>query len=699
MTIIKHLRAKGGTKMKKVSEWIMKYKKTILTIFLIAIVASLFLAKYVKVNYNMMDYLPEDSPSTVALDVMDEQYDTAIPNLRVVVKNVDIVQALEYKEKIRQVDGVKEITWLDDTVSIQIPLETIDSKIVETYYQDNHAVFTVTVDEEKQVQAIEDIRNIIGEENLMAGDSYNTVSAESSTETEISQIMVFVIPLIFIILILTTTSWYEPVLFLVTIGIAIILNRGTNVFMGEISFVTNAAASILQLAVSMDYSIFLLHRFSEEREQFASIEEAMKSAMVKSFSSIMSSGLTTVIGFAALILMQFKIGPDMGIVMAKSIALSLLCVLVLLPILAVYSYKIIDKTHHRKLMPNCGGFGRLVNRVRMPVLVIFLLLLVPCNLASNQIRFSYGASEIFGDETTKVGSEKAQVEALFGKSNQIVLMVPKGDLAKEKELTQALYQIPEVTSIVSYVNSVGEEIPMEYVPESKLSSLISKDYSRMLIQIDRPVQGEATFKTVEKLRQVADSYYTGTYQMCGESVNTYDMKTTVIKDNMVVNAVAIISIGLILLLNFKSLSLPFILLLVIELSIWINLSFPYFTGEHLNYISYLIISSIQLGATIDYAILFTDRYLENRRQQEKKKAVVQTIQDTAISILTSAGILTIAGFFLGNMSTNQVISELGILVGRGAIISTTLVFFVLPSLLTLLDKFIQKTTKHCQFKS
>lgn len=684
--------------MKKVSEWIMKYKKTILTIFLIAIVASFFLAKYVKVNYNMMDYLPEDSPSTIALDVMNEQYDTAIPNLRVVVKHVDIVQALEYKEKIRQVDGVKEITWLDDTVSIQVPIETIDSKIVETYYQDENAVFTVTVDEEKQVQAIADIRNIIGEENLMAGDSYNTVSAESSTETEISQIMIFVIPLIFIILILTTTSWYEPVLFLVTIGIAIILNRGTNVFMGEISFVTNAAASILQLAVSMDYSIFLLHRFSEEREQFTSIEEAMKSAMVKSFSSIMSSGLTTVIGFAALILMQFKIGPDMGIVMAKSIALSLLCVLVLLPILAVYSYQIIDKTHHKKFMPNCGGFGRLVNRVRMPVLVIFLLLLVPCNLASNQIRFSYGASEIFGDETTKVGSEKAQVEALFGKSNQIVLMVPKGDLAKEKELTQALYQIPEVTSIISYIHSVGEEIPMEYVPESKLSSLISKDYSRMLIQIDRPVQGDATFETVEKLRKVADSYYPGTYQMCGESVNTYDMKTTVIKDNMVVNAVAIISIGLILLLNFKSLSLPFILLLVIELSIWMNLSFPYFTGEHLNYISYLIISSIQLGATIDYAILFTDRYLENRRQQEKKQAVVQTIQDTAISILTSAGILTIAGFFLGNMSTNQVISELGILVGRGAIISTTLVFLVLPSLLTILDKFIQKTTKHCQFK-
>ena len=684
--------------MKNISEWIMKYKKTILGIFIVGVIVSIVLANYVKVNYNMMDYLPDDSLSTIALNKMNEEYDTAIPNLRVVVKDVDIRQALDYKERIRQVEGVKEITWLDDTVSITVPLETIKPKILETYYKDKNAVFTITIDEEKQVQAIEEIRRIIGQENLMAGDSYNTVCAENSTETEIGQIMIFVIPLIFIILIMTTTSWFEPILFLVTIGIAIILNRGTNIFMGEISFVTNAAASILQLAVSMDYSIFLLHRFSEEREKLNSIEEAMKSAMVKSFSSIMSSGLTTVIGFAALILMQFKIGPDMGIVMAKSIALSLLCVLILLPILAVYSYKIIDKTHHRKLVPSVKGFGKLVNQVKIPALVIFLILLVPCNLASNKISFSYGASEIFGDETTKVGSEKAQVEALFGRANQIVLMVPKGELAKEKELTQALYDIPEVTSIVSYVNSVGKEIPIEYVPESKLSSLISAHYSRMLIQIDRPVQGDATFQTIEKLRQVVNNYYPNTYQMCGESVNTYDMKTTVIQDNVVVNTVAIISIGIILLINFKSLSLPLILLLVIELSIWINLSVPYFTEEHLNYISYLIISSIQLGATIDYAILFTDRYLENRKVLTKKQAVVQTMQDTAISILTSAGILTIAGFFLGNMSTNQVISELGILVGRGAIISTTLVFFVLPSLLTLLDKVIQKTTRHCQYK-
>ncbi len=684
--------------MKKISELLMKNKKKILIIFIIAILFSIFASRLVTVNYNMMDYLPDDAKSTISLEIMDKEYNTAIPNLRVVVKNVSITEALEYKEKIASVEGVEEISWIDDTVSTYIPLETLDEKSLETWYKDGNAIFSVVVNEDLQTKAIDKIRQIIGEENLMSGDSYNNVAAETSTSEEISKIMLFIVPLIFVILLITTTSWFEPVLFLGTIGIAILLNTGTNAFFGSISFVTNAAGSILQLAVSMDYSIFLLHRFAEEREEKESIEDAMKSAMQKSYKSILSSGLTTVIGFAALILMKFKIGPDMGIVMAKSIVLSLVCVLFLLPILAVYSYKLIDKTKHRKLLPEFNRFSKVVVKLKNIAIVVFLVLIIPCNLASKEIGFSYGASEIFKDKTQGVGYEKEEIERLFGKSNQVVLMVPKGDFAKEEKMINELKELPEVANVVSYVTNVGSEIPMEYVPEDILSDLISENYSRILLYIDRPVQGEETFKTVEKLRDVSSKYYGEKYQMCGESVNTYDMKETVIKDNIIVNIVAIVSIAIILLFNFKSLSLPIILLLVIELSIWINLTFPYFGGENLNYISYLIISSIQLGATIDYAILYTDRYLENRKVLEKIDTVKQTTKDTILSILTSAGILTIAGFFLGKMSTNQVISELGILVSRGAVISELLVFFVLPALLVVFDKIIKKTTKEVDFK-
>lgn len=684
--------------MKNISNVIMKYKKIILTVFLIGMIASVFATKYVKVNYNMMDYLPANAKSTTSLEIMNKEYDTKVENLRIVLKNVSIPEVLRYKEEIKSIEGVEEVTWLDDTVASNVPIEMLDQDTVASWYQDENALLSVVVEEEKQRIAIEKIREVIGEENLLSGDTYNTVSAEKSTSAEISNIMIWVVLIIFAILLITTNSWFEPILFLGTIGIAIILNTGTNALLGEISFVTNAAASILQLAVSMDYSIFLLHRFAEERETFETVEEAMKSAMKKSCGSILSSGLTTVVGFAALILMKFKIGPDMGIVMTKAIVLSLLCVLVLLPILAVYSYRLIDKTKHPKLVPPFNKFANASQKVKVISMIFFILLLIPCNLASNKINFSYGSSEIFGDEKTQVGREKIETEKLFGKSNQIVIMVPRGNFAKERQLVDTLKEMPEVKSVTAYVTMVGSEIPVEYVPEEKRSSLLSENYSRMLINIDRPVQGKETFQTVEKLREIVNRYYADTHQMCGESVNTYDMKETVIQDNKVVNAVAIIAIGLILLLNFKSFSLPLILLAVIELSIWINLSFPYFSGETLNYISYLIISSIQLGATIDYAILFTDRYLENRKNYDKKQASIQTIKDTALSIFTSAGILTIAGFLLGNKSSNQVISELGILVGRGAIISLILVFFVLPGLLNTFDKLIKKTTKQVNFK-
>ncbi len=272
--------------MKTFSEGIIKYKKTVLLFFIVLSISCIFLSKLVSVNYNMMDYLPDEALSTKSLEIMENEYDTAIPNLRVLVKNISIYEALEYKEKLGNVDGVEEIIWLDDTSTIDIPIETINKDIVEEYYKENNALFSIVVNEEKQNSVIEEIREIIGTENAMSGECYDTVSAEVSTAQEIASIMKFVVPLIFVILIITTDSWFEPVLFLVTIGIAILLNNGTNFIFGEISFVTNAASSILQLAVSMDYSIFLLHRFTEERRSISSVEEAMKSAMNKSYTSI-----------------------------------------------------------------------------------------------------------------------------------------------------------------------------------------------------------------------------------------------------------------------------------------------------------------------------------------------------------------------------------------------------------------------------
>lgn len=679
--------------MERLVNGILKYKKSILVFFILATVISLFTSSMVNINYNIMDYLPEKAPSTKALDVMNEEYDKGAANVRVVLKDVSIVDALKYKEKIKKVDGVDDIQWLDDVVNIKEPLELQNQDTIESWYKNNEALFSITVNEDKEESAIDEIGEIIGENGMISGSAVNIVFAQETTEKELIKMMVILIPIILIILFLTTSSWFEPVLFLSTIGIAIIINSGTNLILGEISFVTKAAGSILQLAVSMDYSIFLLHRFSEFRNEGLAVKEAMKEAILKSVSSILSSGLTTVVGFAALIVMKFKIGPDMGFVMLKAICLSLISVLVLLPVLALYCYKLIDKTQHKSFMPKFNKFAKVSYKFRHISIILFLLLLIPCFLAQQNNSFSYGASEIYSDESTKIGHDTAAINKEFGKTNPLVLMVPKGDLVSERALCDELENIDKITSITSYAETVGITIPTEYVPDDTLSQLISDNYSRFIIVANVKVEGDETFALIDEIRNLAYKYYDDSYYFLGESVNTLDLKETIEDDNKKVNAISIIAIMIILLLTFKSLSLPIILVLVIEFSIWSNLTFNYFIGNDVFYIAYLIISSIQLGATIDYAILFTNRYIENRETMNKKEATQATISTTTVSILTSASILATAGIILGEISTNSIIAQLGILVGRGAILSLILVLFVLPALLMLLDKLIAKTTK------
>lgn len=679
--------------MERLVNGILKYKKSILVFFILATVISLFTSSMVNINYNIMDYLPEEAPSTKALDVMNEEYDKGAANVRVVLKDVSIVDALKYKEKIKKVDGVDDIQWLDDVVNIKEPLELQNQDTIESWYKNNEALFSITVNEDKEESAIDEIGEIIGENGMISGSAVNIVFAQETTEKELIKMMVILIPIILIILFLTTSSWFEPVLFLSTIGIAIIINSGTNLILGEISFVTKAAGSILQLAVSMDYSIFLLHRFSEFRNEGLAVKEAMKEAILKSVSSILSSGLTTVVGFAALIVMKFKIGPDMGFVMLKAICLSLISVLVLLPVLALYCYKLIDKTQHKSFMPKFNKFAKVSYKFRHISIILFLLLLIPCFLAQQNNSFSYGASEIYSDESTKIGHDTAAINKEFGKTNPLVLMVPKGDLVSERALCDELENIDKITSITSYAETVGITIPTEYVSDDTLSQLISDNYSRFIIVANVKVEGDETFALIDEIRNLAYKYYDDSYYFLGESVNTLDLKETIEDDNKKVNAISIIAIMIILLLTFKSLSLPIILVLVIEFSIWSNLTFNYFIGNDVFYIAYLIISSIQLGATIDYAILFTNRYIENRETMNKKEATQATISTTTVSILTSASILATAGIILGEISTNSIIAQLGILVGRGAILSLILVLFVLPALLMLLDKLIAKTTK------
>lgn len=670
--------------MKAFYTWIVKHRIAVVIVFAVLSLLSAVMAGAVSVNYDIAKYLPDNTKSTAAIEVLGEQFEGGIPNARVMVHDLTVPQALEYKERLRKIDGVTAVTWLDDAADITTPLSTLDKTTLESYYKDGTALFTLTVDDKKAIAATDAIRELIGEDGALTGTVAATADATTSSLKEVLYISVIAVLFTLAVLALTTTSWLEPLVVLLGLGVAVIINNGTNLIFGEISFVTNAAGSVLQLAVSLDYSVFLLHRFEECRRKNPDADSAMVDALCKSTGSILSSGLTTVIGFLALVLMQFKIGPDLGLALAKGVAISLITVFTFMPALILTVYKALDRTRHRSLMPSFKWLGKAVLKIAVPAALIFGIVIAPSYLASNANSYLYGASQIFS-EKTRYGSDTAKILAEFGESDTYVLMVPKGDTATETELSKELHTLPEITSIISYVDMAGAEIPHAYLDKETLSLLESEEYTRMVISVNTPVEGESTFPLVANIREIADKYYPDAAHLAGEGVSTYDLKETITADMTLVNLVAIGAVFLILLAMLRSISLPILLVLSIETAVWLNLSVPYFTNSPVYYLAYLIISSVQLGATVDYAILMTDRYRENRQSLDKKQAVVQTVADTFVSIMTSGGVMTVTGFLLGWMSSNQLLGQLGVFIGRGAIFSLAIVILVLPGLLYIFD--------------
>jgi len=683
--------------MKKLYSGIVKNKTLVIILFIVVFAVCMVCSRMVKVNYDINDYLPDGTKSTVSIELLETEFAGGIPNARVMVTNVTVPRALEYKTRIAEIDGITAVTWLDDSVDITVPLATYDQKTIETYYKDGAALFTVTVHEDKRLEAVEAIREIIGVDNAMTGTAVSTAESIANTVAEVLKVTAIAVTFALIVLLLTTTSWLEPIVVLCGIGVAVILNNGTNLLFGEVSFVTNAAGSVLQLAVSLDYSVFLLHRFNECRENNPDARSAMVEALCKSTSSILSSGLTTVIGFLALVLMQFRIGADLGIALAKGIAISLITVFVFTPCLILAVYKLLDKTRHRNLIPSFKWFGKGVLKAAIPLVCVFVLVIVPAYLASNANSYLYGSSQIFGEDT-EYGRNTAAIEEMFGKNDTYVLMVPVGSTPTEKALSDELHTLPEITNIISYVDTVGAEIPPSYLDDATLAQLISENYSRMVLSVSVPAESSQTFELVENIRSIAEKYYPGTSYLAGGGVSTYDLKQTVTEDMVKVNLIAIGAVFIVLLISIRSPFLPVLLVLSIETAVWLNLTVPYFTDEPVFYLAYLIISSVQLGATVDYAILMTERYRENRTSLDKKQAVAQTVSDVFVSILTSGSVLTVVGFLMGALSSNQLLAQLGVFLGRGALFSLIIVLAVLPGLLYLSDKIIIRKKNTSEYR-
>ena len=667
---------------------ITRHKKLVIAIFLVATVISAVLILGVSVNYDLTDYLPEDSESTIALDLMYEEFGSGVPNTRVMVRNLTLTGAVEMKEKIAQAPGVTGVMWLDDTQDMSTPIELMDSATVEQYWHDGTALYQVTIEEGRESEAVAALYEMLGSDVAISGNSANTASMQNLVVSEVVGAASILIPIIIIILLLTTTSWISPALFLLTIGVAVLINMGTNVVFGEISFVTQSVSPILQLAVSLDYAIFLLNSFGRHRQEVDISETAMRLAIKESFSSIAASAATTLFGFMALMFMRFGIGSDLGLNLMKGIVLSYVSVMVFLPALALASVKLLDKTSHRPIIHTGKRLGRALVKVRIPALILVLIAVIPCYLAQTRADFLYGNGT--PDTRTDYGRDTVAINEEFGESNALVLLVPRGDPGAEAKMAEELAGIDHVTSVLSYAGTVGA-VPEGFLDESIVSQFYSDGYARIIMYTDTSEEGDEAFAVVEQVRATADKYYSESW-LCGQSANLYDMRDVVTADSTLVNWIAIGFIFLTLLVTFKSATLPFILLFAIEAAIWINLSVPYFADQPLVYIGYLVINTVQLGATIDYAILMTNGYTANRRTMGKREAVVATLNTNFESVLTSGVILTAAGLCLGFVSSLQVVAELGILLARGTVLSMAMVVLALPALLMLFDPLTARLT-------
>lgn len=684
----------------KIFRGALNHRRVVIVLAALLFIVSVLCIPNVKINYQFSDYLPESSESTVSLRVMEKAFNSPTPNSNIMVEGLSLTQASELATQMETIEGVEELMWLGTTCDISQPLETYDPDVVSAYKKGDSYLYQVALDTSVATQSMDLIReaaNEVGATDVsMSGEAINSAVAQGSSDFEIQLILVMAVIVILGLFLITSEAWFEPVLFLSVIGISIVYNLGTNIIFGEISFITQMCAAVLQLAVSMDYGIVMLHAFRGFKAQGLTSYDAAVAAMHKAAAVIASSAATTFFGFLSLCVMAFLIGADMGVVLAKGIVFSFLCVLFLLPILVLSSEKLLKKTAHKKFLPSFDKFAVWCMRIAVPFTVIIALITVPAYLGQKQPNFVYGASG-FVEPGTELYEETNAINDTFGAQEQWVMLVPEGDWGRELQMVKRIEDLEGVSAVTSYVTAVSANIPTDMVPSEDLSQLVSGGYSRIVVSTSVEGESEEAFSLVQALRDIGDEFYPEENYLVGSAVTSYDMSLIVNDDSLRIFIASVVAIGLVLLLMFRSLSIPLMLLLTIEISIWINLAIPYFTGESIQYIGYLIISAIMLGATVDYTIILSRAYLDRRVEMEKRPAMLLAISYSAITILTSATILTVCGAFIGIISSNGVIAGLGTLIGRGAFIAALNTFLLLPILFMVLDKVVEKTTWKARF--
>ena len=680
--------------LKKMAHFIVQRGRIIEKFFIAMTILCAVCYPFVGVNYDLSKYLPDFAPTKQALDVMEQEF--GYPGMaRIMVKDVTLPEARTIRQRISRVDGVDLVVGPDLAANVYSTDAFIKNSLTDRFYKDGNAVYQIIFEDgdsdASTHKAINEIYGIVGKDRgCFAGSAVSSKERQESITREIAMAIGMAVVIIWLILTLTTTSWFEPFLFILVMAVAIVLNMGSNIMFGRISFFTFSTAAILQLAVSMDYSIFLLHTYTAIKQSGVDSRPAMEAAIEKSCSSILASGATTSVGFLVIALMKFTIGRDVGFVLTKGIVCSLVTVLFLMPTLILRFDKKIEKTAHRSFLPPLDGLGKLMYRIRIPVLAAAAFCAVPCYFGQSMNYFYYGDDALGSGPGTRVYEDSRAIEDVFGKSNVIIAMVPNGNVIKERRLTEELEDQEFIDYALSMAGTLPQGIPESFLPETVTKQLRTGSYARILISMENREESSYSFQCSEKLTEIVKKYYPEDSYVIGMTPTTMDIRDILTDDYNRVSIISLAGVALVVMLTFHSVMVPVLVIIPIEVAIYLNMTIPYIIGDSMVYIGYIIVSCLQLGATIDYSILMTNNYMEFRETMGSREAAVTAIAKSAISILTSGGILTVVGYLLYFTSSIQAISQVGRLVGRGALLSMILVLSLLPALLAAFDKPIRR---------
>ena len=677
---------------------IAKNRVLILIISLALMIPSVFGMLNTRINYDMLNYLPDDMDTVIGQDTLKEDFGKGAFSF-IIVEDMPAKDVAALKEKIEAVDHVDTVLWYDSLADLSVPMELLPDKLYDAFNQGNATMMAVFFDsatsEDVTMDAIRDIRAIAGKQCFVSGMSALVTDLKDLCEQEEPIYVALAVACACAAMMLLLDGWLVPFVFLASIGMCIVFNLGSNYFFGEISYITKALSAVLQLAVTMDYSIFLWHSYNEQLQQNSDHNEAMAVAIHETFASVIGSSITTIAGFIALCFMSFTLGRDLGIVMAKGVLLGVIGCVTILPSMVLLLDKPLQKTRHKSLIPDMSGFAKGVCKHFPVFLVIFALLIAPAYYGYDKTNDEvyYDMGQCLPEDIDYVIANSKLAEDFDISSTHMLLVDASLPTRDVRDMIDEMEQVDGVKYVLSLESVVGPLVPEDILPDSVRSLLNDGQWELMLINSEYKVASDAVSDQLDSLNAILKKY-DDTGMLIGEAPCMKDMIDTTDHDFQVVNAVSIIAIFVIIALVEKSISLPFVLIAVIELAVFINLGLPHYFGQSLPFIAPICISTIQLGATVDYAILMTTRYKSERLNGNERKAAVYTaLRTSAPSVIVSGLGLFAATFGVAVYSNIDIVGSMCMLMARGAIISVVLVLLVLPALLILCDGIICRTTK------